>query len=75
MTKCATNLSKSPNAYCVFGNSKRVIVHLFLNTDGIRMQHNLIQDTQALLNAREGEMSAPTRRLALQTALGIGYAA
>ena len=39
------------------------------------MQHNLIQDTQALLNAREGEMSAPTRRLALQTALGIGYAA
>ncbi|MEY3640136.1 MAG: Carboxymethylenebutenolidase, partial [Pseudomonadota bacterium] len=39
------------------------------------MQHNLIQDTQALLNAREGDVSAPTRRLALQTALGIGYAA
>ncbi len=39
------------------------------------MQHNLIQDTQALLDAREGEVSAPTRRLALQTALGIGYAA
>jgi hypothetical protein len=59
----------------VFGNSKRVIVTLSPKTAGVLMQHNLIEDTQALLNAREGEVSAPTRRLALQTALGIGYAA
>ncbi len=39
------------------------------------MQDHLIQDTHALLNSREGASSAPTRRLALQTALGIGYAA
>jgi carboxymethylenebutenolidase len=37
------------------------------------MQHNWIQDTQALLNSKDE--SAPTRRLALQTALGLGYAA
>jgi carboxymethylenebutenolidase len=37
------------------------------------MQTNWIQDTQALLNSTDE--SAPTRRLALQTALGLGYAA
>jgi hypothetical protein len=37
------------------------------------MHTNLIQDTQALLNSKDG--SAPSRRLALQTALGLGYAA
>lgn len=37
------------------------------------MHTNWIQDTQALLNSRDA--SAPTRRLALQTALGLGYAA
>ena len=37
------------------------------------MHTDLIQDTQALLNSKDG--SAPTRRLALQTALGLGYAA
>ncbi len=37
------------------------------------MHTNWIQDTQALLNSK-GD-SAPTRRLALQTALGLGYAA
>jgi carboxymethylenebutenolidase len=37
------------------------------------MQNNWIQDTQALLNSTDE--SAPTRRLALQTALGLGYAA
>lgn len=37
------------------------------------MHTNLIQDTQALLNSKDE--SAPTRRLALQTALGLGYAA
>jgi carboxymethylenebutenolidase len=37
------------------------------------MHTNLILDTQALLNSRDE--SAPTRRLALQTALGLGYAA
>ena len=39
------------------------------------MQNNLIQDSHALLNSREGDTAAPTRRLALQTALGMGYAA
>lgn len=39
------------------------------------MQNNLIQDSHALLNSREADTAAPTRRLALQTALGIGYAA
>ena len=39
------------------------------------MPSNLIQDTHALLHSREGDASTPTRRLALQTALGIGYAA
>jgi carboxymethylenebutenolidase len=37
------------------------------------MHTNWIQDTQALLDSK-GD-SAPTRRLALQTALGLGYAA
>jgi carboxymethylenebutenolidase len=37
------------------------------------MHTNWIQDTQALLNSTDE--SAPTRRLALQTALGLGYAA
>jgi carboxymethylenebutenolidase len=37
------------------------------------MHNNWIQDTQALLNSKNE--SAPTRRLALQTALGLGYAA
>lgn len=39
------------------------------------MQTPLIQDTQALLDVRAGDTALPTRRLALQTALGIGYAA
>ncbi len=37
------------------------------------MHTNWIQDTHALLNSKDA--SAPTRRLALQTALGLGYAA
>ena len=37
------------------------------------MHTNWIQDTQALLNSTDE--AAPTRRLALQTALGLGYAA
>ena len=37
------------------------------------MHTNWIQDTQALLNSADD--AAPTRRLALQTALGLGYAA
>ena len=37
------------------------------------MHTNWIQDTQALLNSKDE--SEPTRRLALQTALGLGYAA
>jgi len=37
------------------------------------MHTNWIQDTQALLNSTND--AAPTRRLALQTALGLGYAA
>jgi carboxymethylenebutenolidase len=36
------------------------------------MHTNLIEDTHALLNSKDE--SAPTRRLALQTALGLGYA-
>ena len=36
--------------------------------------HNHIEDTHALLNSTSAS-HAPTRRLALQTALGIGYAA
>ena len=38
------------------------------------MHTNLIQDTQALLHSSD-ITKAPTRRLALQTALGLGYAA
>lgn len=38
------------------------------------MNHNHIEDTHALLNSTDAS-HAPTRRLALQTALGIGYAA
>ena len=38
------------------------------------MNHNHIEDTHALLNSTEASHK-PTRRLALQTALGIGYAA
>jgi len=38
------------------------------------MNHNHIEDTHALLNSTEAS-HAPMRRLALQTALGIGYAA
>lgn len=38
------------------------------------MNHNHIADTHALLNSTEAS-PAPTRRLALQTALGLGYAA
>jgi carboxymethylenebutenolidase len=38
------------------------------------MNHNHIADTHALLNSSEASLT-PTRRLALQTALGIGYAA
>ena len=37
------------------------------------MHTNWIQDTHALLNSTDD--AAPTRRLALQTALGLGYAA
>jgi len=37
------------------------------------MHTNWIQDTHALLNSADD--AAPTRRLALQTALGLGYAA
>lgn len=37
------------------------------------MHTNWIEDTHALLNSKDE--SAPTRRLALQTALGLGYAA
>jgi carboxymethylenebutenolidase len=39
------------------------------------MNNPWIQDTHALLNTTANTTSAPTRRLALQTALGIGYAA
>ena len=38
------------------------------------MNHNHIEDSHALLNSTEASHT-PTRRLALQTALGIGYAA
>jgi carboxymethylenebutenolidase len=38
------------------------------------MNHNHIADTHALLNSTEASHT-PTRRLALQTALGLGYAA
>ena len=38
------------------------------------MNHNHIEDTHALLNSTSAS-HAPTRRIALQTALGIGYAA
>ena len=38
------------------------------------MNHNHIADTHALLNSTEASLT-PTRRLALQTALGLGYAA
>jgi len=39
------------------------------------MQNNLYQDSLGLLNASENEAPLPNRRLALQTALGIGYSA
>ena len=39
------------------------------------MNTNFIQDTQALLNHNGQTMPQPTRRLALQSALGLGYAA
>lgn len=38
------------------------------------MNHNLLEDTQALLGGRMGDALA-TRRMALQAALGVGYAA
>ena len=38
------------------------------------MNHNLLEDTQALLGGRMGEAMA-TRRVALKAALGVGYAA
>ena len=38
------------------------------------MNHNLIEDTQALLGGRAGDAVA-TRRTALKAALGVGYAA
>jgi len=39
------------------------------------MHRNLIEDTHALLHSTHASSTAPTRRLALQTALGLGYAA
>lgn len=39
------------------------------------MQNNIYQDTLGLVNATENEAQLPSRRLALQTALGIGYCA
>lgn len=39
------------------------------------MQNSWIQDTHALLNTLDDQAGIPTRRLALQTALGLGYAA
>ena len=39
------------------------------------MNANFIQDTQALLHHDGQAISEPTRRLALQSALGLGYAA
>jgi len=39
------------------------------------MQNNLYQDTLGLLNVSESTTQLPNRRLALQTALGIGYSA
>jgi carboxymethylenebutenolidase len=38
------------------------------------MNHNLIEDTQALLDAPTVATHAPNRRVALQAALGVGYA-
>jgi carboxymethylenebutenolidase len=39
------------------------------------MSSHLIQDTHALLNTTTASTALPTRRLALQSALGVGYAA
>ena len=39
------------------------------------MNRNLVEDTHALLHSTPGSAKRPTRRLALQTALGLGYAA
>lgn len=39
------------------------------------MQNNLYLDSLGLLNVSQSEAQLPTRRLALQTALGIGYSA
>ena len=38
------------------------------------MNPHLIEDTQALLDAPSAAPATPNRRLALQTALGVGYA-
>ncbi len=38
------------------------------------MHHHLMEDTQALLNVQPGSAPAPNRRMALQAALGVGYA-
>jgi carboxymethylenebutenolidase len=38
------------------------------------MNSNLIEDSQALLDAPSAAPATPNRRLALQTALGVGYA-
>ena len=39
------------------------------------MQNNLYQDSLGLLNASDNDSKLPNRRLALQTALGIGHSA
>jgi len=39
------------------------------------MHNDLIEDTQALLHGHLDKQRSPTRRAALQTALGVGYAA
>ena len=39
------------------------------------MENNFYQDSLGLLNASEKDIQHPNRRLALQTALGVGYCA
>lgn len=39
------------------------------------MNINHLEDTQALIDSRNLELATPTRRFALKTALGVGYAA
>ena len=39
------------------------------------MQNNLYQDTLGLLHATDKDAHLPSRRLALQSAIGIGYCA